>query len=173
MMQKERHDANFVSDICITNSVEPYQPLPRHPDNRDCRMTEVSPLRLHLLRAVYALIAVAMGAMTWPTIITHSGDWSFNAGVVKCMLGALTLLGLLGIRYPLKMLPLLFWEIAWKSIWLLAVALPAWITGSVDANMAENIFATGLVVIVYAAIPWRYVIDQFVGGQAERGSIRQ
>jgi hypothetical protein len=135
-------------------------------------MTEVSPLRLHLLRAVYALIAVAMGAMTWPTIITHSGDWSFNAGVVKCMLGALTALCLLGIRYPLKMLPLLFWEMAWKTIWLLAVALPNWMVGSIDANMAENIFATGLVIIVYAAMPWRHVIDQYFSIQGDRWSFR-
>ena len=135
-------------------------------------MTEVSPVHLHFLRAVYALIAVAMGLMTWPAIITHSGDWSFDAGVVKCMLGALTLLCLLGIRYPLKMLPLLFWEMAWKTIWLLAIALPSWKAGSIDANMAENIFATGLVVVVYAAMPWRYLIDQFVSAQGDRWSFR-
>jgi hypothetical protein len=125
-------------------------------------MSEVSVWRLHALRAVYALIAVAMGFMTWPAILTHSGDWSFLGGVVKCMLGALTILSLLGIRYPLQMLPLLFWELAWKTIWLLAVALPTWMANSIDAEVAENIFATGLVVIVYTAIPWRYVIDHYI-----------
>ena len=125
-------------------------------------MSEVSIWRLNGLRAVYALIAIAMGSMTWPAILMHSGDWGFTAGVVKCMLGALTLLSLLGIRYPLQMLPLLFWELAWKTIWLLAVALPAWIANSIDAEMAENIFATALVMVVYAAIPWRYVIGHYV-----------
>lgn len=124
-------------------------------------MKEVPIWRLNALRAVYALIAIAMGSMTWPMILTHSGDWSFTGGVVKCMLGALTLLCLLGIRYPLQMLPLLFWELAWKTIWLLAVALPAWQAGSVDAEMAENIFATGLVALVYLAIPWRYVFEHY------------
>jgi hypothetical protein len=125
-------------------------------------MSAVPIWRLNGLRFVYALIAIAMGSMTWPAIITHSGDWSFMPGVVKCMLGALTLLALFGIRYPLQMLPLLFWELAWKTIWLLAVALPAWMTNSIDVAMAENIFATALVVIVYAAIPWRYVFDRYV-----------
>ncbi len=125
-------------------------------------MTSVPAWRLHALRAVYALIAIAMGGMTWPAILTHSGDWSFFGGVVKCMLGALTLLCLLGIRYPLQMLPLLFWELAWKTIWLLAVALPAWMTNSIDAEMADNIVATGLVVLVYVAIPWRYVAQHYV-----------
>lgn len=130
-------------------------------------MIEVSTLRLNFLRAVYALIAVAMGSMTWPAIVTHSGDWSFASGVVKCMLGALTLLCVLGIKYPLKMLPLLFWEMAWKTIWLLAVALPSWLAGRIDPEMAENIFATGLVVIVYAAIPWNYVFENYARSKGD------
>lgn len=125
-------------------------------------MNAVPVWRLNALRAVYALIAIAMGAMTWPAILMHSGDWSFLGGVVKCMLGALTLLSLVGIRYPLQMLPLLFWELVWKTIWLFAVALPAWMANSINAEMAEDIFATALVVLVYAAIPWRYVFDHYV-----------
>jgi hypothetical protein len=123
---------------------------------------DVSPWRLNLLRAVYALIAFAMGAMTWPKIIMQTGDWALMPGVVKCMLGAFTLLCLLGLRYPLKMLPVLFWELIWKSIWLLAVALPAWQAGAMDAETAENAFATGLVILVYAVIPWDYVWAHYI-----------
>jgi hypothetical protein len=133
-------------------------------------MTEVSTLRLHFLRANYALIAFAMGSMIWPAILTGSGDWTLMPGVVKCMLGGLSLLALLGIRYPLKMLPLLFWEMAWKTIWLLAVALPHWLAGTMDAATAQTVFETGLVVIVFAAIPWRYVFDQFGRAKGDRWS---
>jgi hypothetical protein len=126
----------------------------------------VSPTRLLFLRAVYLLIAVAMGAQVWPQIITHSGNWVGAAGSVKAMLGALTILCVLGLRYPLKMLPILFWEMAFKTIWLSVVALPAWLTQTMDADIAENTFACGLVVLVYAATPWRYVFQEFakVGG---------
>lgn len=125
-------------------------------------MSAVPAWRLWLLRAMYALIAFAMGSMIWPTIITHSGDWALMPGVVKCMLGALTLLALIGIRHPLKMLPLLFWELVWKTIWLLAVALPQWQSGTMDAATAQSAFETGLVLLVYLVIPWRYVWEHYV-----------
>ena len=124
-------------------------------------MSDVSTLRLNLLRAVYLLIGLGMGFQVWPQILTGSGDWVGSAGVVKGMLGALALLCLLGVRLPLKMLPLLLWELVWKTIWLLAVALPAWRGGTMDADIAENAFACSLVVLVYAAIPWGYVWRQY------------
>jgi hypothetical protein len=122
---------------------------------------KVSLRRLLFLRLVYLLIGVAMGIQVWPQIVTHSGNWVGAAGSVKAMLGALTLLCFLGLRYPLKMLPILFWEMAFKTIWLLVVALPAWLTQSMDADMAENTFACSLVILVYAATPWRYVFHEF------------
>lgn len=127
-------------------------------------MNGVSLVRLYILRALYLLIAIAMGVQIWPKILTHSGNWQLMPGVVKCMLGAMTLLCLLGVRYPLKMLPLLFWELAWKTIWLLAVAMPAWRAGAIDADTAETAFECGFVVLVYVAIPWGYVVAEY--GQA-------
>lgn len=129
---------------------------------------EISPLRLNVLRAVYLVIALGMGLQTWPQIVTGSGNWAHSAGTVKCMFGALTLLCLIGVRYPLKMLPLLFWETAWKTIWLIVVALPAWRAGTMDAELTENAFACGLVVLVYAAIPWSYVFRNFVSAPGEQ-----
>jgi hypothetical protein len=171
-LNKEKGNAAFISNFHLAKS-----------DGADCPvrvfivggrpgMTEVSVLRLHFLRANYALIAVAMGSMIWPAILTHSGDWTLMPGVVKCMLGALSLLALLGIRYPLKMLPLLFWEMGWKTIWLLAVALPHWLSGSMDAATSQTAFETGLVVMIYAAMPWRYVLDQFGRAKGDRWSFR-
>jgi hypothetical protein len=129
---------------------------------------EVSTVRLNLLRAVYLLIGLGMGIQVWPQIVTGSGNWLGGTGVVKSMLAALTLLCLLGLRYPLKMLPLLFWELVWKTVWLLVVALPTWRAGSMDAETAETAFACGFVVLVYAALPWRYVLRHYAGAAGER-----
>lgn len=131
-------------------------------------MLTLSLKRLYLLRAAYLLISVGQGLMIWPLIFTHSGNWTLMSGVVKCMLGALSLLALLGLRYPVQMLPLLFWEICWKLIWLIAVALPAWQSGNMDADTAQTAFETGLVALIIIAIPWDVVIARFARAPAER-----
>ena len=45
--------------------------------------------------------------------------------VVGSVLGAMSLLVLLGIRYPLKMLPFLFFELLWKVMWVVGWGSPS------------------------------------------------
>ena len=101
-------------------------------------MTQVSPWRLNLLRAGYLLLIIGLGPMVWPAIVHHASGWELMHGVVISMLGALSALALLGLRYPLRMLPLLFWELAWKSIWLIAVARPLWSAHRLGAASMET-----------------------------------
>ena len=124
--------------------------------------------RLYLLRFVYALIGFAEGAQIWPGLF-HHGNIPLSNGVVRSLLGALTLLCVaIGLRYPIKALPLLFFELAWKVIWLTSFALPLWIAHSIDPDTADTIFACSLVVIVPIALPWRYVFDQYVFARGDR-----
>jgi hypothetical protein len=129
--------------------------------------SEVAPWRLYLLRGGYLLIAVGMGMQMVPAFLHHK-PWELMHGVVNAMLLALVLLSVLGLRYPLKMLPLLFWEMAWKSIWLLAVALPAWRTGAMDADTWETTFACLMSVIFVIVVPWDYVWRHFVAARGDR-----
>lgn len=132
-------------------------------------MNEVPLYRLYMLRAMYLLIAVAMGSQIWRDIVQNAASWQREEGVMKCMLGALSLLGLLGLRYPLRMLPLLLWEAAWKTIWLAFVPLPQWLAhGQVDAAISSTVFDCSFVVLVYIAIPWGYVYRHYVKQQGER-----
>lgn len=129
---------------------------------------EVSLLRLYLLRAMYLLIVVGLGIVVWPGIIHHSTPWTLNGGVVKCMLAAFSLLSLLGLRYPLQMLPVLLWELGWKAIWLAIVAYPAWAAGSMDAAMTATAIECMVAVLIPIVVPWRYVLARYVRAPAAR-----
>ncbi|WP_305309286.1 hypothetical protein [Phenylobacterium sp.] len=89
-------------------------------------------------------------------------------GVVQCMLGAVGLLALLGLRHPLSMLPLLLFEVAWKGLWLGFVAAPRLINNQMDPGVWSNLWACLLVVIFLAVIPWRYVVSTFITARSER-----
>jgi len=123
--------------------------------------------RLYLLRAMYLLVVVGLGMLVWPQFFNRTQPWAYADGIVACMLLAFSLLALLGLRYPLQMLPILLWELVWKAVWLGAIALPLWRSGRVDEATAANTFACSLVVLVVIAIPWRFVFDHYVRRQGD------
>ncbi len=125
-------------------------------------MNEISLFRLYLLRIAYLLLVVGLGSEIWPVILNHTKTWELMHGVVVCMLGALSLLALLGLRYPLQMLPLLFFELAWKAIWLLRVALPLWSAHRMDADTTDTATQCLMAVIFLVLIPWDYVFANYV-----------
>ena len=137
-------------------------------------MSEPSILRLNLLRLGYAFIAGGLGMQIWPQILDPGYSWELQRSVVVSMLGAMGLMSLLGLRYPLRMLPVLFFEIAWKAIWLPRVALPALAAGTMDEAMAAIAVNCTVVVLVAAVVPWDYVVARFVAARGEpwRGPVR-
>ncbi|MFN8573798.1 MAG: hypothetical protein U0132_17205 [Gemmatimonadaceae bacterium] len=136
-------------------------------------MPEVSPIRLYALRALYLLICVGQGTIQWPTLATRASQLTFWNGIGVSMLGALALVSALGVRYPLQMLPLMLFEFVWKLMWVLAVWLPKWLGGSVDAVTAAQAPEIMAGVIVPLIIPWRYVIAQYVTKPGDSWSFRR
>ncbi len=127
-------------------------------------MIRVSSIRLWLLRGVYALIALGAGSLSWWRLVDGRAEFELEDGFVVSMLAACSALCLVGLRHPLRFLPILFWEIIWKVVWLARIALPAWREGRVDEAIATNIVACGMVVIVVVAVPWRYVWATYFAG---------
>lgn len=64
-------------------------------------------------------------------------------GVVACLLTAMSLLAFLGLRYPIRMLPILLFEVTWKVIWIAAVALPHLVADDINAATGEVLFIPG------------------------------
>lgn len=126
-------------------------------------MRDVSMLRVHVLRAAYLLLVVGLGLTIWPLILSHSPDWPLFNGVTCALLGAVSVLALLGLRYPLQMLPLLLFELTWKTIWLAAVALPLWAAGEMDARTLTTVYECLFgVILMPLVIPWPYVWATYV-----------
>ena len=132
-------------------------------------MRDVSTFRLYLLRATYLLLLVGLGLEIWPGVVRHSLTLPLMNGVVRSVLTAVSLLAILGLRHPLKMLPLLFFDLVWKVIWLIAFAVPLWRAQRIDANAQDTVFACMMGVVIFPiAIPWPYVIAQFVRSPGDR-----
>ena len=125
-------------------------------------MSDLSVLRLNLLRGGYGLIAIGLGILIWPTILDPATTWELQRGVVVSMLGAMGLLSILGLRHPLKMLPLLLFEVTWKAIWLLRIAPPLALAGKLDPATMSVLQNCLVVVIVIAVIPWDHVVARYV-----------
>lgn len=85
--------------------------------------TELSLIRLNLMRGGYLLIGVGLALVKWP-LLPDANSLPLYEGVTLCLLTAMSLLAFLGLRYPVQLLPLLMFESVWKILWLALVALP-------------------------------------------------
>jgi hypothetical protein len=121
---------------------------------------EVSLARIYVLRATYLLLVIGLGGMIVPEVVSHP---VISRGVIPSLLGAVWVLAFVGLKYPLKMLPLLMFEFAWKSIWMLAYGLPQWYASQLPATFAEDSFNIGVgVILMPLVIPWGYVYRHYV-----------
>jgi len=135
-------------------------------------MYEVSTFRLYLLRAMYVFTVVGLAIEKLPALL-HPANLSPGDSVILSVLGATALLAVLGIRYPLKMLPLLFFEPVWKSIWILVFGLPLLLSGGLDPNVTfggtETLIACLVgVVLVPIAVPWGYIFKHYLKVPGDR-----
>jgi hypothetical protein len=129
--------------------------------------SDLSLTRLHLMRAGYLVMGIGLALAKWP-LLPDAAALPLYEGVTLCLLTAMSLLALLGLRYPVKLLPVLLFESAWKLLWLSLVALPKATSGDLDAATAETAFSCSLVVIILAVTPWRYAWQHYVRAAGDR-----
>lgn len=132
-------------------------------------MNDFSLLRLHPLRACYLLMAVGISLNFWPYVLNGAAERPMLEGAVNALIGTLGLLAIVGLFSPIRMLPLLVFEVTWKAVWCLSVALPRWLAGTIDAEIASTLFACAIVIPFVFIIPWGYVVRTY-GLQSERWS---
>ena len=121
---------------------------------------------------IYTIAGAGMfglGMLAVPEVIQSVFNWPVNEpiafGVIGSVYLAFGLLSILGLRSPLKFVPLLVMQLCYKSIWLLGLLLPLVIRGQFPAYGITMviIFATYIIGDLIA-IPFSVVLAK----EAER-----
>ncbi|WP_333820928.1 hypothetical protein [Ohtaekwangia sp.] len=126
------------------------------------RYNGVRPIQVYLLRLVFILTFLFVGMDSWSEIIRHQGDWNNMNAVAFSVWAAYSSLALLGILKPLKMLPVMAFQILYKVIWLIIVAYPLWANGTLESSPAAGMTKAFLwVILPIVAMPWGYFFRMF------------
>jgi hypothetical protein len=119
-------------------------------------------INIYLLRLLYFLMLVFVAKDSWTAILTHQGQWNHLEALAWCVFAAYTSLSILGLINPLKMLPIILFEIFYKSIWLIIVAYPLWSAHKLAGSPAEQMtYAFLWLPLPLIATPWAYVFRTY------------
>jgi hypothetical protein len=129
----------------------------------DARYEGVPRINIYLLRLLYILMFFVLGKETWAHILTHQGAWDPTEAVAWCVWTAFATLAGIGIFRPVKMLPIVLLEIFYKVLWLILVAYPLWVKGTLAGSAAEGITSQFLwVLLPIVAVPWGYAFRSYI-----------
>ncbi|MEQ1517271.1 MAG: hypothetical protein ABL931_12370 [Usitatibacteraceae bacterium] len=108
-------------------------------------------------------MAIIMGGLfVWLQLLFESADWDVMRGLAKSIIAALALMSLWGVRCPMQMLPLMIYEIAWKTIWIILIAGRGWMAGKWTPDIEGLFYDCIGIIIAYFIVPWRYVWARYV-----------
>ncbi len=122
----------------------------------------VAQWKINTTRITFLLMAFVMGGSVWYRLIFESTDLPVPQSLARSLLAALALLSVLGIRHPMRMLPLMLFEIAWKTTWILLIACRAWLNGRVTPEMERLFFECIGIIVAYISMPWGYVWSNYI-----------
>ncbi|WP_282080532.1 hypothetical protein [Aquimarina algiphila] len=126
---------------------------------------KLSKIRLYLMRGLYLLTFLSLGYNSWLEIIIPSEKWGPYDGITFSFWAAYATLMGIGIRYPIKMLPLLLLQLFYKSVWLIGIAYPLWSTDQLDSVSADFLRPFLIAIPVdLIVIPWGYVWIHYIKG---------
>ncbi|BFM05018.1 hypothetical protein [Halioxenophilus aromaticivorans] len=126
-------------------------------------MSELHIIRVSLMRILYFLTFITL-VTWWPRLFSHDGTWDPLTGVGISFYAVASILALVGIAYPIQMIPLLLIQLLYKATWVLFVGLPITSSGAESAFAEELMIANSVgVVIDLLVIPWFFVFKKYFG----------
>ena len=123
----------------------------------------VPKIKIYILRLMFIMMVVFLGKAAWTHILTFNGTWNPQDGMAWCIWASYSVLAILGIIHPLKMLPVVMLEIFYKVLWLILVAYPLWKSNQLVGSSAEGMTNSFLwVLLPIVAMPWKYFFRNYV-----------
>jgi hypothetical protein len=131
------------------------------------RYEGVPKINIFLLRLLFFLMFVFLTYESWSYILVgHQGQWRTSDAAAWCMWGSYSAISFIGVIRPLKMLPIVLFEIIYKVAWLFVVAYPLWIRDELAGSYAEEMTHVFMgVILPIVAMPWRYLWRVYVVGR--------
>lgn len=119
--------------------------------------------RLHLLRSLFFLNFISLAFDNWSTVLFPKEQMGVLDGVAVSFWAGFSLLNLIGLRFPLKMLPILMLQLLYKSAWISGVYRPAKAASSIDAGIQEFFWiCLAGIVLNLVIIPWGHVYREYI-----------
>jgi len=114
--------------------------------------------RQHIMRGLFFLNFISLAFDTWPTIISPQEQMDTLTGVAYSFWSSFALLNLVGIRFPLKFIPLLFLQLFYKAAWIISTYLPAKNSGLLNEDLNSFLWiCVAGIALNLLIIPWGYV----------------
>lgn len=117
----------------------------------------VRPVQVWGLRLFYLLMLLFVVPEAWGALLRHEGPWDHVRAVAFCVWATYPALALFGLFRPLRWLPLMFFTIGYKTLWLWFVAFPLWQAGTLVGSKAEEMaYSFAIIPLLAAVVPWGY-----------------
>ncbi len=125
----------------------------------------VRPFNIWGLRLFYFLMLVFVTPSAWRVLLDHEGPWDPLHAVAWAVWATYPALAAFGLLHPLRWLPLMFFTLGYKAIWLGFVAVPLWQAGTMEGASAQPIAESFLGLPLLAlVVPWGYAWRTYVVG---------
>ena len=123
----------------------------------------VRPFNVWGLRLFYLLMLLFVAPNAWQVLLGHQGPWDPLHALAFAVWATYPALALFGLLHPLRWLPLMFFTIGYKAIWLGFVALPLWRAGALWGTPTGEIAASFLALpLLVAVVPWGHAWRTYV-----------
>jgi hypothetical protein len=126
--------------------------------------------RIGWMRFMYAITLVAAGGtgvaiLLAPEVLTDLLGWPFPEplfpGAYAGCLVAFGILSVLGLRSPVKFVPVLFFQLCYKVTWVALVFLPLWMRGELPSYYGlVTMFMVVAIIGDLVALPFAYLFKK-------------